>query len=655
MEEKARYERFSKLLIVEDDQSQRRTLASIMEAEGFDVIACSTATEALEHLNRLKIGVVILDLRLPDLSGTQLLERLAAATDGIRVIINTAYSSYESAKDALNLGAFAYVEKAGDPQELLRHVHRAFEASLRSYADELETVVAERTRELSQANKLLTEEIADRKKAEEAYRTLVDNSLQGLAIFQDGRVVFANQAMAEIGGYTMDEMLTARPEQVQACVHPEDRTLVWSRHQQRLKGEDVPNRYEVRGIHKNGSLCWLEIYASRIEYRGRPAIHTAYVDITERKRAEKALRESEHQKRAILDSTPDLAWLKDKDGIYIAANEPLCKAYGVKLEDLVGKTDFDISPEDLAKKYGADDEKVMKSGKRKRVVEPWGKKKGKRIWIETIKTPIYNDRGEILGTSGIARDITERREAEEKARRHQSELVHVSRLSTLGQMASELAHELNQPLCATLTHLEGCLKMVKSGSSNVDKVLEKLETAAKQIDQAGAIVSRVKGFAMKGKTKRSTVFINDVAREAVSFSEMEIRNNHITAELNLGQKIRPVLANSIQIEQVILNLIQNAIEAMKDNPKKHRKLIISTTMLDDAVEVAVKDTGKGIDKDSEKNIFESFVTTKSEGLGIGLSICQSIVESHGGRIYFKDNSDRGVTFCFTLPPKAEKV
>jgi len=652
MEEKAGYERFSKLLIVEDDQSQRRTLTSIMEAEGFDVIACSTATEALEHLNRLKIGVVVLDLRLPGLSGTQLLERLAAATNGIRVIINTAYSSYESAKDALNLGAFAYVEKAGDPQELLRHVHRAFEASLRSYADELETVVAERTGELRQANKLLSEEIADRKKAEEAYRTLVDNSLQGLAILQDGRVVFVNQAMAEIGGYTIEEMLAARPEQLQACVHPEDRTLVWSRHQQRLKGEDVPNRYEIRGIRKDGSICWLEIYASRIEYRGRPAIQTAYVDITDRKRAEEALRGALAWQEAVFEGSRDAVFISDTDSKFVMVNLAACELTGYSKDELENMRIPDLHEEEDLVAYNMYHDRIM-AGEEIVSEAKILRKDGTKVDTE------FNNRCiRILDNSymhTVARDITERREAEEKARRHQSELAHISRLGTLGQMASELAHELSQPLCATLTHLEGCLKMVKSGSSNADKVLEKLETAAKQIDRAGAIVSRVKGFATKGKTKRSTVFINDVVREAVSFSEVEMRHNHITTELNLDEEIQPVSANSIQIEQVILNLIQNAIEAMRDTPKKLRKLIISTTMLDDAVEVAVKDTGKGIDKDSEKNIFESFVTTKSEGLGIGLSICQSIVESHGGRIYFKDNSDHGVTFCFTLPLKAEKV
>jgi len=156
------------VLIVEDEELQRKTLLDIMQAEGFEAVGCSSAAEALEYLRRLDVGVVVLDIRLPDISGIELLERLSSYTDRVQFIINTAYSSYDTAKDALNIGAFAYVEKAGDPDELIRCVHRAFRANLGSYADDLETAVSERTGELLEANKSLKQEIAERKRAEEA-------------------------------------------------------------------------------------------------------------------------------------------------------------------------------------------------------------------------------------------------------------------------------------------------------------------------------------------------------------------------------------------------------------------------------------------------------------------------------------------------------
>lgn len=157
----------SRLLIVEDDEAQLQTLTAIMRAEGFEVAGCSTASEALKHIERGGFAVAVVDLRLPDLPEEQLLTRLRAVTDDVRVIINTGYGSYESARDAVNLGAFAYVEKAGDPDEIVRHVHRAFHARLRRYAEDLEIAVAERTRELQEANEALRLEITERKRAEE--------------------------------------------------------------------------------------------------------------------------------------------------------------------------------------------------------------------------------------------------------------------------------------------------------------------------------------------------------------------------------------------------------------------------------------------------------------------------------------------------------
>ena len=167
-------QRISGLLIVEDDESQLRTLVAIMEAEGFEVVGCSTASEALEYLARDEIGVAVVDLRLPDLSGTQLLKRLQSLTGRVEVLIYTGYGSYESARDALNLGAFGYVEKGGDPDELVRHVHRAFKARLQSYAGDLEGAVAQRTRQLEEVFEELKEEISERKRAEEELKKARD-------------------------------------------------------------------------------------------------------------------------------------------------------------------------------------------------------------------------------------------------------------------------------------------------------------------------------------------------------------------------------------------------------------------------------------------------------------------------------------------------
>jgi len=196
---------YSRLLVVDDEANQLRTLTRIFEAEGFDVVGCSTGTEALEHLNGEEIGVAVIDLRLPDFSGTELLAKLESASERAQVIIHTGYSSYESARDAVNHGAFAYVEKAGDPSELIRHIHRAFRARLERYAAQLEDAVAERTRELQEANEVLKREIAERKTAEQAarkseasWRSLTENSPDHIMqLDRDARILFVNRTMPD--------------------------------------------------------------------------------------------------------------------------------------------------------------------------------------------------------------------------------------------------------------------------------------------------------------------------------------------------------------------------------------------------------------------------------------------------------------------------
>ncbi len=184
----------------------------------------------------------------------------------------------------------------------------------------------------------IVENITERKRAEEAYRALVDHSLQGLAIFQDGRVVFANQAMAEIIGYTLDEMLAASSQKVREFVHPEDRAQVWGRHKDRLRGKRVPERYELRGIRKDGTICWLEIHASRIEYQGKYAIQAAYVDITERKKAEEERIAAIQERAAVVDAVSDSVIVLNLDGQIISCNPAHLKMFHrSSADEILGK------------------------------------------------------------------------------------------------------------------------------------------------------------------------------------------------------------------------------------------------------------------------------------------------------------------------------
>jgi len=256
-------------------------------------------------------------------------------------------------------------------------------------------------------------DVTDRKRAEETYHALVDHSLQGLAIFQDGRVVFANQAMAEVTGYSIEQMLAMPAEKVQAFVHAEDRALVWARHQQRLAGKNVPDRYQFRGIRRDGTICWLELNASRIDYQGQPAIQAAYIDITERKKVEDALRESEEKYRDLFENARDAIITTDL-GARITGVNKVVEEYGFKKEQLLGKSIFDFIVEEQ-KERGLEDFKATISGNPVRgemdVITPRG-----IFTAEYMDNPIKRA-GQIIGIQAILRDITERKRAERLLRK----------------------------------------------------------------------------------------------------------------------------------------------------------------------------------------------------------------------------------------------
>ena len=251
----------------------------------------------------------------------------------------------------------------------------------------------------------------------------------------------------------------------------------------------------------------------------------------------------------------------------------------------------------------------------------------------------------------LNREITERKQAQEKAQTHQTELLHMSRLSTVGEMATGLAHELNQPLCAAMNYITVCLHTVRSGGdANTDKFIENMEAIAKQTKRAGEIVNRIKDFVRKREPHQSTVDINELVKEMSDFVHVDIRKNKVSLNLALAEELPLLLADPVQIEQVLLNLMLNGIDAMADVEIEKRQLTIQTQMCDDHfVEVAVSDTGKAVSEEDFEKMFDSFFTTKPCGLGIGLSISRSIIDAHKGRLWARANPDCGMTFRFTLP------
>lgn len=243
-----------------------------------------------------------------------------------------------------------------------------------------------------------------------------------------------------------------------------------------------------------------------------------------------------------------------------------------------------------------------------------------------------------------------RERAEARAREHLENLVRVSRIASVGEMASALAHEVNQPLCAISSTAQGCLRLLESGHADEGMVVEALRDLAAQADRAGEIVRRIRGYIKRKPPSRENVDLNDVVRRAVDLVEVEARHKCVSLRAELGTVLPPVQADGIQIEQVVVNLLRNAIEAVENNEPGDRQIVINTNHEPNGcVKVSVSDTGRGLPTEDPNAVFAPFYTTKPEGLGIGLSICRSVVEAHGGRLRAEPNLLRGATFTFVLP------
>jgi two-component system sensor kinase FixL len=251
--------------------------------------------------------------------------------------------------------------------------------------------------------------------------------------------------------------------------------------------------------------------------------------------------------------------------------------------------------------------------------------------------------------TGFVRDLTEHQQTQARLQELQSELVHVSRLSAMGEMASALAHELNQPLAAISNYMKGSRRLLAASSDpNRSKIEGALDRAAEQAIRAGQIIRRLRDFVARGESEKRVESLSKLVEEAGALGLAGAREQGVQLRFNLNPEHDLVLVDRVQIQQVLVNLFRNALEAMADSPQ--RELNASNARVaDDMIEVAIFDTGPGIPDDVMSNLFQTFYTTKETGMGVGLSISRSIIEAHGGRMWAEANRSGGATFRFTLP------
>jgi PAS domain S-box-containing protein len=267
--------------------------------------------------------------------------------------------------------------------------------------------------------------------------------------------------------------------------------------------------------------------------------------------------------------------------------------------------------------------------------------------------PHYTATGEVRGFFSVVSDITAMKQREERERQHLLELSHAARLTAMGEMATEIAHEINQPLTAIANYSMVCLRAVQTGQA-AHQLIEWLEKINAQAKRANQLVYQLRAFVDKKQVAHTLVDMTELVREVLDFAAIEARTHGVKIRVKEDSKACHIVANQILIEQVLLNLIRNAIEALAAMDHGERQVYIHTTQQADMIVVAVSDNGPGILPELGERIFETFVTSKADGLGMGLTISRSIIEAHGGKLWVSSSLGEGATFTFTLPAAEER-
>jgi len=363
--------------------------------------------------------------------------------------------------------------------------------------------------------------------------------------------------------------------------------------------------------------------------------------------------ESELQLRSILDTVPDGIIVIDERGAVQSFSPAAERLFGYTAGEVIGQNVRILMPAPYGAVHDAYLQRYLTTGERRiigigRVVV--GQRKGGETFPMELQVGEFSFAGGRYFT-GFVRDLTEQQAAKRRIQDLQAELLHASRLSVMGQMASTMAHELNQPLTAVVNYLEAARHLLEgtAGSGGAGRTGELIGRAVAQAERAGAVIRKLRQFVGKGETERRAESLNKLVEEALALALVGARQSGVRVTLELEPELPPVLVDGVQIQQIVLNLVRNAVEAME--AAERRELTIATGVLrgEGAAEVRVVDTGPGIPPDIAARLFEPFVTTKATGMGLGLSICREIAEAHQGGLAAAPNPKGGTVFRLTLP------
>lgn len=470
----------------------------------------------------------------------------------------------------------------------------------------------------------------------------------------DGIITDWNRGAETIFGYAADEVIGRSI----LLLLPPDRQAEEPSILERLRGGDRLEHFETQRRRKDGAIIDVSITVSPIWDAAGRLVGASKVarDITASKRAQIALAEREAHLQSVLDTVPSAMVVIDPQGRMQSFSATAERLFGYTPGEAIGRNVSMLMPSPYREQHDSYLQRYLATGERRIIgigrLAVGQRKDGSTFPIELAVGEVRSGGRRFF--TGFIRDVTERQETQKRMQELQAELVHMSRFTALGEMASILAHELNQPLSAVANYLKGSRRLLASGQGEaLPTVAGAIDQAMEQALRAGQIVKRLRNFVSRRENVRQVEDLAKLIEEASALALVGVKEFGVRVTFALDPRAERVFVDKIQIQQVLLNLIRNALEAMQESAE--RKLLLATRPVNgDLIELSVADTGPGIAPDIAAQLFQPFITTKAQGMGLGLSISRTIVAAHGGRLWVEGNPGGGTIFRLTLKAAVEE-
>jgi PAS domain S-box-containing protein len=683
------------ILLVEDDTCDQQLvkwiLAKPSQTVEFTIQTAGSAKDGLERLKNYNFDLVLLDLGLPDSNGLETVETFRNANLKIPFVVLTGLDSEERGLEAIKKGAADYLVKGrGIKHQLAKSILYALE---RKHSEE------------------------DLRESERKARAIFDHTFQFIGLMTpDGILIEANRTALTFAGIKDSDVLGKPFWDTPWWTHS---TQMQDKLRDAIKTASQGQLARFEATHKapDGSIHYIDFSLKPIKNETGDVVLLIPEgrDITERKQAEEVLRASEAKYRILLENLPQKIFFKDRNLVYVSCNDNYARDLKIKAAEIVGRTDYDFYPKELAEKYRADDKRIMEAGAAEEIEGKYIQD-GQEFFVHTIKTPVKNDQGNIIGLLGIFRDITHRKKTEEELRKSEkaaktayeqlekannelktmhSQMLQSEKLAAIGQLAAGVAHEMNTPVgfvASNFQTLESYVNKFKKLLEMYDELAKAIETSEKTellnnaetitklrdtmkmdfilgdlhelfndskegLERVTNIIQNLRDFSRIDQTDSYGDYnINDSINTTLAVARNTIKYDaEVKTELS---EIPVVFCNASQINQVVLNIILNAVQAIKTQEKGEKGVItIRTCSTEDEVICEIADNGPGIPAEIIPKIFDPFFTTKpaGKGTGLGLSISYDIiVNKHKGKILVDSTIGKGAKFTIMLPIKTKK-